>query len=85
MAVDGYVLIETDSGSAKSVARRIGERPEVGAALTRVDVVTGPFDVIAQVRADDLDALGRLVSEIRSVSGVRRTTTCVILAPVDEE
>ena len=85
MAVDGYALIEAEGGRAKSVARLIEERRDLGAALTRVDVVTGPFDVIAQVHADDLGALGQCLSDIRAVSGVRRTTTCVILAPVDDE
>jgi DNA-binding Lrp family transcriptional regulator len=43
-----------------------------------VDTVTGPFDVIVQLEADDLDKLGNAITEgVQKVEGVQRTTTCL--------
>ena len=45
-----------------------------------VDAVTGPFDVIAQLESDDLDKLGRAITDaIQQVDGVQRTTTCLVV------
>jgi DNA-binding Lrp family transcriptional regulator len=50
------------------------------ARVISVDAVTGPFDVIALLEADDLDRLGRAVTEgIQQVDGVQRTTTCLVV------
>ncbi len=71
----GYVLIQAEVGMAK----------DVGAALagvqgiTGVDMVTGPYDVIAQTEAQDFEQLGSLMTRIQSVSGVARTLTCSVL------
>jgi DNA-binding Lrp family transcriptional regulator len=44
------------------------------------DVVTGPYDVIARVEVDTIDALGKLVvAEIQAVEGITRTLTCPIV------
>jgi len=43
--------------------------------------VTGPFDVIVLIEAEDLDRLGWAVSErIQRAEGVQRTTTCLLLS-----
>jgi DNA-binding Lrp family transcriptional regulator len=78
MAVRGYVLIETEVGKAKAVGAAIGAFTYPGAQVLAVDTVTGPFDVIAQLEAEDLDGLGNAITEaIQKVSGVQRTTTCL--------
>ena len=49
--------------------------------VTDVDTVTGPFDVIAMVEADDLNALASCITgSIQTVAGVKRTTTCLSIA-----
>ena len=49
-----------------------------GARVAVVDTVTGPYDVIVQLEADDLDRLGNAITEaVQKVSGVQRTTTCL--------
>ena len=46
--------------------------------MTAVDTVTGPFDVIVQLEADDLDKLGNAITDgIQRAEGVQRTTTCL--------
>jgi DNA-binding Lrp family transcriptional regulator len=48
------------------------------ARVVAVDTVTGPYDVIVQLEADDLDLLGKCITEeIQQVPGVQRTTTCL--------
>ncbi len=78
MAVRGYVLVETDVGRAKAVGEAIGGVKYDGARVVAVDTVTGPYDVIVQLEADDLDRLGNAITDaIQKVGGVQRTTTCL--------
>ncbi len=80
MAMRAYVLIEAAVGKAKSVAEGVKDLKFSEARVISVDAVTGPFDVIAQLEADDLDRLGRAVTEgIQQVDGVQRTTTCLVV------
>ncbi len=81
MAVRGYVLIETEVGTAKAVAEKLNELAHNDTRVTDVDTVTGPFDVIAMLRASDLNNLGSCITEaIQTVQGVKRTTTCLSIA-----
>ncbi len=78
MAYRGYVLIEAEVGHAKGVGEAILALKHASAKVTSVDTVTGPYDVIVQMEADDLDKLGTAITEgIQSISGVQRTTTCL--------
>lgn len=78
MAVRGYVLIETDVGKAKAVGTAIEGFDFPGARVVTVDTVTGPYDVIVQLEAGDLDTLGNAITEaVQKVQGVQRTTTCL--------
>ncbi len=75
MDVIAYVLIESLPGRAREVARKIATLDGVQSAYS----VTGPYDVIVNVRVPDLSALGELVSEkIQVVDGVATTFTCVV-------
>ena len=43
-----------------------------------MDVVTGPYDIIALVSGEDMAVVGDLVTgHIHTVTGVVRTVTCV--------
>ena len=78
MAVRGYVLIESDVGEAKSVGEAVRALTHSDARVLSVDTVTGPYDVIVQLEADDLDKLGNCITDgIQRVEGVQRTTTCL--------
>lgn len=74
--VEAYVLIQTEQGRMAEVARLVLEIDGV----IEADIVTGPYDAIARVAADDIDTLGRLiVSELQTVGGVIRTLTCPVV------
>jgi len=48
--------------------------------VSRVDLVTGPYDVIVRAEADSIDELGkRVLRPIQDVDGVIRTMTCPVL------
>ncbi len=76
MVVQAYVLIQTEVGKAAQVAEEVGQIQGVEAA----DDVTGPYDVIVRVSAEDVDQLGKLVvARIQAVGGITRTLTCPIV------
>jgi len=78
MAVRAYVLIEAEVGRSKGVGEAILDLRHSDARISGVDTVTGPYDVIVQVEAEDLDKLGTAITDgIQRVDGVARTTTCL--------
>lgn len=75
-----YVLIESAVGNAGEIAKGVKKVKLKDASVVSVDAVTGPFDVIALLESDDLDKLGRAITDaIQQVSGVQRTTTCLVV------
>ena len=78
MAIKGYILVETEVGRTQAVGRAMRALTPDTARVLAVDTVTGPYDVIVQLEADDLDLLGKCITEdIQNVAGVQRTTTCL--------
>ncbi len=78
MSVRGYVLIEAEVGRSKSVGDAVLKLRHPDAKVTGVDTVTGPYDVIVQMEAEDLDKLGNCITDgIQRIEGVQRTTTCL--------
>lgn len=65
-----------DSSKLEEVARKISEMEE------SVDVyeVTGEFDVVAMVRAEDITAFRRLLKDkILKIDGIKSTVTSMVL------
>ena len=74
MATKAYLLVETAVGKTRDVAATL--RGING--IDSVDVITGPYDIIAGIAADDMSVIGNVVTErIHTVPGVVRTVTCV--------
>ena len=75
-----YVLIESAVGKAKGVADGVLKLQLTDSRVVSVDAVTGPFDVIALLESDDLDKVGRAITDgIQQVEGVQRTTPCLVI------
>jgi DNA-binding Lrp family transcriptional regulator len=71
-----FVLIETAVGKTKEVVLAI----QAAEGVKSVDPVTGPYDAIAVVEGEDMDAIGNLVtSRIHPIAGVTRTVTCLAI------
>ncbi|HEY3831969.1 MAG TPA: Lrp/AsnC ligand binding domain-containing protein [Acidimicrobiia bacterium] len=76
MAVQAYILIQTEVGKASSVTEEIRALKGV----TTADDVTGPYDVIVKAEAPSVDDLGKMVvSKIQLVEGITRTLTCPVV------
>jgi DNA-binding Lrp family transcriptional regulator len=76
MAVQAYILVQTEVGKAADVALAIAAIDGV----TLAEDVTGPYDVIVRAEGPSMDELGALVlSQIQSVNGITRTLTCPIV------
>lgn len=74
MATRAFIFIETAVGKTKDVVHSLRAVPGVSV----VDAVTGPYDVIAIVDAQDLSTVGDIVTgRIHSVHGIARTVTCL--------
>jgi DNA-binding Lrp family transcriptional regulator len=69
-----YVLVNVRTGEERQIKKLLTNTP----GISRVEVTFGPYDMIVQVEAPDLTALGKLVSgTIRSAPGVENTLTCL--------
>ena len=74
MATRAYLLVETAVGKTREVAGTLSGLD----GIESVDVVTGPYDIIALINAEDMTVVGNLVTgSIHTVPGVVRTVTCV--------
>lgn len=74
MQTKAYILIETAVGKS----REVGAELRSLRGVDTVDAVTGPYDIIAIVAANDLNAVGDLVtSQIHTINGIVRTVTCL--------
>ena len=69
-----FVLIETTVGRTKEVATALADTKGVES----VDAVTGPYDVIAVIKAETLNEIGDIVTQvIHPIAGISRTVTCL--------
>ena len=72
MATKAYVLIETAVGKTKDVLRTLKQVNGVKEA----DAVTGEYDIVAVIEAENLNSIGELVTGgIHTIGGIQRTTT----------
>ncbi len=76
MAVKAFVLIQTQLGRARAVAKAISKVRGVEMA----HAVTGVYDVIAYLQLSDMNTVSELViKKIQSVKGVERTHTAIVV------
>jgi len=76
MAVEAYVFIECEHAKSREIKGKI---MQIG-GVKEVNIVTGPYDLIAKVAASNFKVLGDVViSKIQAVEYVNRTLTNVII------
>ena len=76
MAAKAFVLIETAVGRSKEVVAALNEVKGV----TSVDIVTGPYDIIAIIQEETLNDIGDLVTgKVHPIPGISRTVTCLAI------
>jgi DNA-binding Lrp family transcriptional regulator len=74
--VSAYVGIVVEPKTARDVTRQLGRLPE----LRQLSSVSGEFDYLALVRAEDTRRLDAVLDQIGEMKGVIRTTSSVVLA-----
>ncbi len=74
--IQAYILVTVAIGRVKQVANELKKVDGMG----KVDVVTGPYDIIALVKASSMDTLSKAVVDgIHKVKGVVDTNTAIII------
>ncbi|MEO0102567.1 MAG: Lrp/AsnC ligand binding domain-containing protein [candidate division WOR-3 bacterium] len=77
MRANAYVLINIHPGQGKQVYERLTAIEEI----TRIDFISGPFDIIIFLTAPDFSSIGQIVmNKIQSIPGVERTLTCPVFS-----
>ena len=72
-----YLLVETSVGKTREVVSRL--RTVEG--ISYVDMVTGPYDIVAVLETKDLNEVGNLVTEyVDVIPGILRTITCLAVS-----
>ncbi len=76
MLTKAFVLLETTAGKTKEVVSILKKME----GLKSVDTVTGPYDIIAVIEAEDLNKIGDLITgKIHAIEGIARTVTCLVI------
>ena len=71
-----YVLIKTRVGETTNVRNSLVTSDHIRS----VDLIIGPYDLIAVVEAEDLNAIGTVVMRfVHEVGGVENTITCPVV------
>lgn len=76
MAIRAFVLMNLVTSDLSDTMTRLREIREVKNA----DAVIGPYDCIAEIEAENMEVLGKIVvNKILKVEGITKTLTCVKL------
>jgi DNA-binding Lrp family transcriptional regulator len=67
--------------SQREVAEEIARFPEV----QEVHIITGDWDLLVKLRAENVDAIGKfVVDKLRLIRGLEKTLTCMVFETVKE-
>lgn len=70
------ILITTEVGKMKDVQEKIVDLGEI----EQVEMLTGPYDIMALARADEMTNITKaLMEKIRNLDGVQDTTTNIFI------
>lgn len=73
--IRAYVFVE----AAKARDREVAEAAALLPQVKMVDVITGQFDVIILIEAEDLRGVWETVDTIQALAGVVKTTTSLVV------
>jgi DNA-binding Lrp family transcriptional regulator len=75
MDTSAYIFVEVTQGKSREVSQAIAKI----AGVVSSHIVTGPYDIIVNARAQDIQILwGRIISGIQAIPGVVRTITNIV-------
>jgi DNA-binding Lrp family transcriptional regulator len=71
-----FILIETMVGRTREIADTMDKIEGVKS----VDLVTGPYDIIAVLEGETLNQIGDIITQvIHPIGGISRTVTCLAI------
>ncbi|MCZ6867689.1 MAG: Lrp/AsnC ligand binding domain-containing protein [Dehalococcoidia bacterium] len=72
--IKAYVLINSETAYTYQVVEKI----KGISGVVEIHEVLGPYDIVAEVEAADIDSILHILrQEIRVILGVRNTVTCI--------
>jgi DNA-binding Lrp family transcriptional regulator len=74
--IRAHVMIKVLPKYMRETERMLADIPQ----LTTLHAISGEYDFMAQIEADDSEALNELIDEIGMLDGIARTTSSIILA-----
>jgi hypothetical protein len=76
MAAKAYILLRTAPGLTKAIHSSLRVSP----AVTSVEMITGPYDLIVALEAATTnEILTTVMADIRPAAGIRDTVTCLVV------
>jgi len=76
MSLKAYILINTQIGKTADVLKKLKTMPEI----KHLDVIMGPYDIIAQVETESHDSLSHIVMQnIQGIDAIKHTMTCTVV------
>ncbi len=76
MSLKAYILINTNIGKTDEVIESLSKMPEV----KHLDVIMGPYDIIAQIETEDHESLAETVmTKLQKIEAIRHTMTCPVV------
>jgi DNA-binding Lrp family transcriptional regulator len=75
--IRAIMLIEVAGKSTRKVVQALRGLPQIHALHS----TNGPFDLVAEIEVADLVEFDRVLSIVRSIEGVARSETSLLLAP----
>ena len=75
--IRAIMMVEVSGKNTKRVAQALRGLPEVHALYS----TNGAFDLIAEIECANLAEFDRLLSDVRTIEGIERSETSLLLAP----
>ena len=71
-----YILINTQIGKTTDVVKELKTMDEV----KKLDIIMGPYDIIAEVETKDHDTLSQIVlNRMQRIDAIKHTMTCPVV------
>jgi DNA-binding Lrp family transcriptional regulator len=74
--IRGWMTVEVEGNRADAVLKALRGDP----AVTALHTTNGRWDIVAEVRADSLQAFDKVLTRIRSIDGIANTETSLLLS-----
>lgn len=78
--IRAIMLVELQGNLARSVVRALRRMPEI----VSLNTTNGTWDLVAQIETSSLPDFDRILREVREVSGVLNSETCLLLDTAKE-